>query len=901
VDYNCQIVPDYKPQTIEKKWQEHWRRERAFEVTEDDPRPKFYCLEMFAYPSGHAHVGHVRNYMIGDVVARMKRMRGFNVLHPFGWDAFGLPAENAAIKGGMHPEAWTLENIAHMKGQLQRIGISYAWEREIATCLPDYYHWNQWLFLKMLERDLAFRKRSNVNWCPSCNTVLANEQVVDGGCWRCGTPVTMRELEQWFFRITYYADELLEGADRLPGWPEKVLTMQRNWIGRSEGARVRFALGEEVRLKPDTTQDQESDARRVRLQPDHIEVFTTRIDTIYGANFLMLAPEHPLVQLWSTTGGQAGFAETLKRFQTQDRTARMTGEIEKEGFDTGRTAINPFTNRPVPIWVANFVLGEYGTGAVMGVPGHDQRDFEFARKYNLPIAIVIQPVQEVQGSLDPASMTEAYDGTGRLVNSGEFDGLPSEEAIETMTAAAEQRGIGERTIQYRLKDWGISRQRYWGTPIPVLYCDTCGMVPVPADDLPVLLPTVVEFSGRGDSPLAQIPEFVNATCPDCGGPARRETDTMDTFVDSSWYFFRFCDPKNADLPFDPEKVGYWGPVDFYSGGVEHAILHLIYSRFFARVYRDLRMTVIDEPFTRLLTQGMVLKNGQVMSKSKGNVVDPDDMIQQYGADALRLYVMFVAPPEKEIEWTDAGLEGSFRFLARVWRLVDQLSELFAGQAIPPVGDLALDDAERALRRKTHETIRRVTLDLDPRVHLNTAVSAQMELVNELYAFCNRAGIMRARREADHESGSRADPVVDPLVDPLVDNLQTVGTSDRRATLTTLAVLKEAVEALVLMLSPFTPHLSEELWEHLGRMGGVVAAGWPEWDEAAAKADEVVVPVQVNGKLRARLTVPADSSDETLRALALADPQVMKHLEGKTVRKTVVAGGQGSRLVSIVVS
>jgi leucyl-tRNA synthetase len=907
VSYNLKIVPDYKPQTIEKKWQERWRRERAFEVTEDDPRPKFYCLEMFAYPSGHAHVGHVRNYMIGDVVARMKRMRGFNVLHPFGWDAFGLPAENAAIKGGMHPETWTLENIAHMKGQLQRIGISYAWEREIATCLPDYYHWNQWLFLKMLERDLAFRKRSNVNWCPSCNTVLANEQVVDGGCWRCGTPVTMRELEQWFFRITYYADELLEAADRLPGWPEKVLTMQRNWIGRSEGARVTFALA------PAGAQGSGLRAQDTGspIPEEAIEVFTTRIDTIYGANFLLLAPEHRLVEQWSIGGrdfSPVGFAETLKRFQAQDRTARMTGEIEKEGFDTGRTVINPFTNRPVPVWVANFVLGEYGTGAVMGVPGHDQRDFEFARKYNLPITIVVQPYQRVQdvqrvqgahggarGAVDPATMTEAYDGPGTLVNSGEYDGLSSQEAIEKMTAGAEQRGIGERTVQYRLKDWGISRQRYWGTPIPVLYCDKCGMVPVPADDLPVLLPKAVEFSGRGDSPLAQIPEFVNATCPDCGGPARRETDTMDTFVDSSWYFFRFCDPKNADLPFDPEKVGYWGPVDFYSGGVEHAILHLIYSRFFARVYRDLRMTVIDEPFTRLLTQGMVLKDGQVMSKSKGNVVDPDDMIEKYGADALRLYVMFVAPPEKEIEWTDAGLEGSFRFLARVWRLVDQLSgalaspsgalvskDAIAGKAIPPVGDLALDDAERALRRKTHETIRRVTLDLDPRVHLNTAVSAQMELVNELYAFCNRAGIMRAGREADRGS----------------DDVRTVGAIERPAT---LAVLKEAVEALILMLSPFTPHMSEELWEHLGHTGGVVAAGWPAFDEAVAKADEVVVPVQVNGKLRARLTVPADSSDDALRDLALADRQVMKHLEGKTVRKTVVAGGQGSRLVSIVVS
>ena len=534
----------------------------------------------------------------------------------------------------------------------------------------------------------------------------------------------------------------------------------------------------------------------------------------------MLAPEHPLVQQWSKEPGQANFADTLKRFQAQDRTARMTGEIEKEGFDTGRTAINPFTNRPVPIWVANFVLGEYGTGAVMGVPGHDQRDFEFARKYNLPITVVVQPdqteVQEVQGvqgarggngaALDPASMTAAYDGPGHLVNSGEFNGLSSQEAIDKMTAVAQARGIGEGTVQYRLKDWGISRQRYWGTPIPVLYCEKCGMVPVPADDLPVLLPKTVEFSGRGDSPLAQIPEFVNATCPDCGGPARRETDTMDTFVDSSWYFFRFCDPKNLDLPFDPDKVGYWGPVDFYSGGVEHAILHLIYSRFFSRVFRDLGMTVIDEPFTRLLTQGMVLKDGQVMSKSKGNVVDPDDMIQKYGADALRLYVMFVAPPEKEIEWTDAGLEGSFRFLARVWRLVDQLSAAFAGKEIPAVGDLALDDGERALRRKTHETIRRVTLDLDPRVHLNTAVSSQMELVNELYAFCNRLGIVRVGRDSDES--------------------QAAGSNEGMATRAalrpaTLAVLKEAVEALVLMLSPFAPHMCEELWEHLGHSGGVV--------------------------------------------------------------------------------
>jgi leucyl-tRNA synthetase len=855
-------VPEYKPQTIEKKWQDRWRDTRAFEVTEDASKPKFYCLEMFAYPSGHAHVGHVRNYMIGDVVARMKRMRGFNVLHPFGWDAFGLPAENAAIKNGTHPETWTLENIAHMKGQLQRLGISYAWEREIATCLPDYYKWNQWIFLKMLERGLAYRKRSSVNWCPSCQTVLANEQVVDGGCWRCGTPVTTRDLEQWFFKITHFADELLQGMEELREWPEKVLTMQTNWVGRSEGARVRFALEEPSNVEPRTSDI----GHRI---PD-IEVFTTRIDTIYGADFIVLAPEHPLVrQFADASSDPAAFRARVAKFTSQDRSARLTGEVEKEGFDTGRRAINPFTGKPVPIWVANFVLIDYGTGAVMGVPGHDERDFEFARKYNLPITIVVEKPGQ---TLDPATMTEAHAGEGVLVNSGEYNGLPWEEANRKMTADAEQRGIGQGTVQYRLKDWGISRQRYWGTPIPVIYCEKDGMVPVPYDQLPVVLPKTAEFSGRGDSPLGQIPEFVNVTCPQCGGPARRETDTMDTFVDSSWYFFRFCDPHNDDLPFDPEKVGYWGPVDFYSGGVEHAILHLIYSRFFTRVFRDLGMTHLGEPFARLLTQGMVLRNGAVMSKSKGNVVDPDDMIQKYGADALRLYVMFVAPPEKEIEWTDAGLEGSWRFLARVWRLADSLAETIGGQGIPAPGELELNDAERALRRKTHETIKRVTLDLDPRVHLNTAVSAMMELVNELYAFCSSARCI-----------------------PIGESADTVGVIERAGT---IAVLKEAVEALVRMLSPFAPHMAEELWEALGHADGIVAAGWPQYDEQVAKAEELVVPVQVNGKVRGRLTVPAGTSEEQLREMALADPHVRPHLEGKQVKKVVVVSG--GKLVSIVV-
>jgi leucyl-tRNA synthetase len=862
-------VPEYKPQAIERKWQERWHATRAFEVTEGSSKPKFYCLEMFAYPSGHAHVGHVRNYMIGDVVARMKRMRGFNVLHPFGWDAFGMPAENAAIKSGTHPETWTLENIAHMKGQLQRLGISYAWEREIATCQPDYYKWNQWIFLKMLERDLAFRKRSTVNWCPSCKTVLANEQVINGGCWRCGTPVVTRELEQWFFRITHYADELLDGMEELGEWPDKVLTMQSNWVGRSEGARVKFALAPDSGSGMRQAESGESSRPMSRVpDTDGIEVFTTRIDTIYGANFIVLAPEHPLVpQFADASPDPAAFRAKVATFTGQDRSARMTGDVEKEGFDTGRRAINPFTGQPVPIWVANFVLVEYGTGAVMGVPGHDQRDFEFAKKYGLPITIVVQPDGE---KLSADTMTEAKPGAGKLVASGEFNGLDWEEANRRMTAAAEQRGIGRGTIQYRLKDWGISRQRYWGTPIPVVYCEKDGIVGVPYHQLPVVLPKTAEFSGRGDSPLAQIPEFVNTRCPKCGGPARRETDTMDTFVDSSWYFFRFCDPKNTELPFDPDTVGYWGPVDFYSGGIEHAILHLIYSRFFTRVFRDLGMTHLSEPFARLLTQGMVLKNGQVMSKSKGNVVDPDDMIQKYGADALRLYVMFVAPPEKEIEWTDAGLEGSFRFLARVWRLVDSVCETIGGDGIPMPSQLQLNDDERALRRKTHQTIKRVTLDLDPRVHLNTAVSALMELVNDLYAFCNRA-----------QCG------------PVGEDASNVGVIERPAT---IAVLKEAIEALVRMISPFAPHMAEELWEVLGHQGGITAAGWPEFDEAVAKAEEVVVPVQINGKVRARVTVPADTSEDQLREIALADPHIRPHLQGRTVKKVVVANG---RLVSIV--
>jgi leucyl-tRNA synthetase len=829
-------VADYHPQELDKKWQAHWAATQAFEVTEDPSKPKFYCLEMFAYPSGHAHVGHVRNYIIGDVVARLKRLQGFNVLHPFGWDAFGLPAENAAIKSGIHPETSTLGNIAHMKGQLQRLGISYAWGRELATCLPDYYRWNQWLFTRMFERGLAYRRRSTVNWCPVDNTVLANEQVVDGACWRCGTTVVQKDLEQWFFKITAYADDLLLSAEGLAKWPEKVLTMQRNWIGRSEGARVRFAI---------------------QGANDSIEVFTTRIDTIFGATFMLLAPEHGLVTTFAKESeNEKAFLEKAQRFRAQDRSGRLTGEVAKEGFFTGRFAINPYTNLPIPIWVANYVLGEYGTGAVMGVPAHDERDFDFARKYDLSIVPVVKPedgAAAVQGQ-----MREPTSNDGVLINSGKYDGLDSEVARRTITEDAEGRGIGQGTVQFRLKDWGISRQRYWGTPIPMIHCPVDGIVPVPDDQLPVELPKVTEFSGRGDSPLATVPEFVNVKCPVCGGPARRETDTMDTFVDSSWYYYRFADAHNDQLPFDPKKVAYWCPVDFYSGGIEHAILHLIYSRFFARVFHDLGMIEHKEPFTHLLTQGMVLKDGAVMSKSKGNVVDPDSMTEKFGSDALRLYVMFVAPPEKEVEWTDSGLEGSFRFLARVWRAADQWRAEAQAAPAGAIDHASLSAAERALRRKTHDTIRRVTADIDTRQQMNTAVSAMMELVNELYAFTDKG-----------ERSAQAPQVA-----------------------------REAIESLIVMLSPFAPHTMEELWEMYGHRDGLIAAKWPAFDAEIAKAEELEIPVQVNGKLRAVVKVPAGISDAELENIALADANVQAHITGKKVRKVVVVK---SRLVSIVVA
>jgi leucyl-tRNA synthetase len=846
----------YDPARIEEKWRRRWEEARVAQVDTARPGNEFYMLNMYPYPSAsRLHVGHGRNYILGDALYRRERMAGRHALNPMGWDAFGLPAENAAIQSGVHPRIYTQDNIARMKEQLRALGLLYDWSKELASCDPGYYRWNQWLFLRMWERGLAYRKTAPVNWCPGCRTVLANEQVVNGRCERSDDVVEIRDLTQWFFRVTDYAERLLAGLDGLPEWPERVKTMQRNWIGRSEGAEIFF---------------------RVEALVDPIAVFTTRPDTLYGATFLALAPEHPAVgTLAERSPDRAGIEEFVEKVRRESRLDREAEGGVKEGRDTGFHALNPATGEPIPVWIANFVLPEYGTGAIMGVPAHDQRDFEFARQYGIPI----RPVYRTdEAELDPATMTEAAPHGGYLYGSGDWNGTPSgPEAIRRAVEWVEARGFGKGKIGYRLRDWLISRQRYWGTPIPAIHCPRCGVVPVPDKDLPVLLPEDVEFLGAEGNPLEKSRAFVETRCPQCNEPARRETDTMDTFVDSSWYFYRFADPRNHAQPFDPAAVKYWLPVDFYSGGVEHAILHLIYSRFFTRVFRDLGMTHLGEPFARLLTQGMVLKDGQVMSKSKGNVVDPDDMIEKFGADALRLYVMFVAPPEKEIEWTDAGLEGSWRFLARVWRIVDQLSETIGGEGIPGPSELELDDAERALRRKTHDTIRRVTTDLDPRVHLNTAVSALMELVNELYAFCSRSSCLSMGKDTEES--------------------ESVGTHESAGT---ISVLKEAVEALVLMVSPFAPHMAEELWEMLGHTGGLEAAGWPAFDPEVAKASEITVPVQVNGKVRARLTVAADATEEQLQEMARADPQVAKYLEGKTVRKVVVAGGGANRLVSIVV-
>jgi leucyl-tRNA synthetase len=817
----------YDPAAVEAKWQRRWDEGRAFAARVAPDRARAYVLEMFPYPSGRIHMGHVRNYSIGDVIARQRRMAGAAVLHPMGWDAFGLPAENAAIQHGVHPARWTADNIAHMRRQLKRLGFSYDWERELSTCDPAYYRWEQVFFVRMLARDLAYRRRSLVNWCPRCETVLANEQVVDGRCWRCDTPVSERELEQWFLRITAYAEELLRDLDRLSGWPDRVVTMQRNWIGRSVGAEIRFPL----------------DGRA-----GDIPVFTTRPDTLFGVTFVSLAVEHPIVRaLVAGTPAEAAVTAFAARVRATPRVERSVG---KEGIPTGAFAIHPLTGARVPIWVANFVLMEYGTGAVMGVPAHDQRDFEFARAHGLPIRVVVQPDGE---RLDPERMDAAWEGPGRLVDSADFSGLPSETAKERIAAALAGRRQGGPTVSYRLRDWGISRQRYWGAPIPVVYCSACGTVPVPERDLPVVLPEDVVLTGTGGSPLAAHQAFVRTRCPRCGGPASRETDTMDTFVESSWYFARYCSPSAEDTPFDPAETGYWlgaDGVDLYIGGIEHAVLHLLYARFFTKVLRDLGLLRLDEPFRNLLTQGMVIKDGAKMSKSKGNVVDPDYLVERYGADTARLFCLFQAPPEKDLEWSDQGVEGMSRFLQRLWRLVHGLDARLAapGAPLPP----SLAPVDRELHRRTHDTIRRVTEDVVERLHFNTAVAAVMELVNAI--------------------------------------------GDTAATAAG-AVLREAVDTTLRLLAPFVPHVASELWEASGHATALDAERWPAADAAALLREAVTLPVQVNGRLRGRIEVASDAEEDEVVAAALADPQVAAHVGGRPLRRHVVVRG---RMVNLVV-
>ena len=822
-------MADYDFQDIETRWQEKWASSGAFEVQEDPSRPKYYCLEMLPYPSGNIHVGHVRNYCITDVISRSKTMRGFGVMHPIGWDALGLPAENAAIQRGTHPEKWTRENIAEMKRQLERLGFSYDWSRELATCDPEYYRWNQWFFLRMLERGIAYRASSPVNWCPSCQTVLANEQAEGGTCWRCKSVVEQRDMEQWFLRITAYQDQLLDDMAELEHWPDRVLVQQKNWVGKSPGAEVDFPVD--------------------GLDP--IRIFTTRVDTIYGATFMVFAPEHPMV--YAALEGAPDAAEKkaeIGRLRAQDRRARLEGRVEKEGVFTGRYATNPYSGEKIPVWVGNFVLTGYGTGAIMSVPAHDQRDFEFARKHDLDVRVVIQPEGP---TLEGASLEEAYGGEGTLVNSGPFDGLPSKEAIPRMAAHAEEKGFGRSTITYRLKDWLISRQRYWGTPIPVVYCDEDGVVPVPDDQLPVVLPPDAPFTGEGGNPLEKVPAFVNATCPKCGGKARRETDTMDTFVDSSWYFYRYLSPHKEDGPVDALAVKYWFPIDLYVGGIEHAILHLVYSRFWTKMMRDIGVVDLDEPVVRLFPQGMVHRDGEVMSKSKGNTVAPDDVIARYGADTLRLYILFAAPPDLPMEWSESGIEGPHRFLLRVWRLIDRHAEALSGEAPEPI-PADLPAPARDLRRKVHQTIARVTRDIDERIQLNTAVAALMELVNEIY---------RLEEQVTTGKGRPA--------------------------------LREALETVILLLNPFTPHVCEEMWARLGHSEGLVRASWPALDEEAAREDEVELAVQVNGKVRGRIKVAREPEEETVRRKALEE--VADQVRGKQVVKVLVIPG---RLVSVVV-
>lgn len=826
-------VSVYDHESIETKWQNAWEESGIYDAQEDPLKEKFYCLEMFPYPSGRLHMGHVRNYSIGDVVSRFMRMNGWNVLHPMGWDAFGLPAENAAIQNRIPPKEWTWENIDYMRAQLKRLGFSYDWRREVATCHPDYYRWTQWIFLRCFEKGLVYKKRSWVNWCPNCQTVLANEQVVQGVCERCDSTVTKKALEQWFFRITDYADRLLDNLDELPGWPDRVKTMQRNWIGRSEGAEIHFPIkGSEKSLS----------------------VFTTRPDTIFGVTYMVMAPEHEWVdELIVGAPNEAEIRAFIERVTSQDEITRTAADRDKEGVFTGAYCINPMNGEEIPIYLGDYVLAGYGTGAIMAVPAHDQRDLDFARKYDVPVRVVIQ---SEDGASDSEGMTEAFVAEGHMVNSGAFDGLPSEEAWERIAQAIEEKGVGQRQVNFRLRDWLISRQRYWGVPIPIVYCDACGAVPVPDEQLPVLLPEDVEFMPSGRSPLVDLEEFVSATCPHCGGEATRETDTMDTFVDSSWYFLRYCDPHNTSLPFARDKVDYWMGVDQYIGGIEHAILHLMYARFFTMVLSDLGLSEVEEPFQNLLTQGMVLKDGAKMSKSKGNVVDPGHIIQTYGADTARLFILFAAPPERDLEWSDAGVEGAYRFLNRVNRLVLELLDRVKEGSPESAHARELTQEDRNLRRHVHNALKRVTEDVGRRMQFNTAISAVMELVNAIYAY-------KDQDEAKHHP----------------------------------AVLREALELTVTMLAPFAPHLSEELWHAMGKETSVHLESWPRYDEDAIAVQEVAIVVQVNGKVRDRLTVPFDADEESITQTALELPRVKEFVDGKSVRKVISVPG---RLINVVV-
>jgi len=858
----------YDHKKIEARWQKVWADEGAFIASADAAGEKYYLLEMFPYPSGRIHMGHVRNYSIGDVLARFLKMNGQNVIHPMGWDSFGLPAENAAIERGIPPAKWTRENIDYMRGQLKQLGLGYDWSREIATCEPSYYKWSQWIFLKLLEKGLAYKKRSSVNWCPKCATVLANEQVEEGLCWRCASTVDKRDLEQWFFKITSYAEELLADTEKLTGWPERVLTMQRNWIGKSIGAKINFPV--------------------IGTADKTIEVFTTRPDTIYGVTFMSLAPEHPLLRELTPDTHLDEVRDFVLGVMKEKAAAGPGGldKMEKKGIDTGIRCFNPITGERIPVYAANFVLMEYGTGAVMAVPAHDQRDFEFAKKYDIPINVVINPVDAV---LDPKTMEEAFTDEGVMTESGPFDGLATKDAMKAITAYIEEKWAGERTINYRLRDWGVSRQRYWGCPIPVVYCEACGVVPVPVEDLPVLLPEVASFTGHGGSPLGEVEGFVNTPCPKCNAPARRETDTMDTFVDSSWYFLRYTSPEEKNLPFSKDDAAYWMPVDQYIGGIEHAVMHLLYARFFTKALRDMGLCDVDEPFKNLLTQGMVCKEtlkcpkhgflfpeeatedgkcvkcsapvvrGPVekMSKSKKNTVDPSGIIERYGADTTRLFSLFAAPPERDLEFSIDGVEGSYRFLGRVWRLVADNEEAVTNiKAYDSAVDGALEGPLKNLHSAAHRTIKKVTDDIGERFHFNTAISSVMELVNAIYGTIQRGG--------DILGGGQGP-----------------------------GVLREAVETVILLLSPFAPHITEELWSRLGEgsQAPLYKTPWPSYDEAALVREEVTLVVQINGKVRDRLSVAPDAPKEEVMELVRGDGRLTAWLEAGEIKKVIYVPGR----------